>query len=939
MSGGGRRSPARQATLPLFEHVTRRAQPEKIIVPTERHAARLARAGLTAETRASLRARLLAELAPSAVLAEPDEVRVLLTRELKELATRETRLAPLLRAGGASWARTVASFDDALGRLRASGTTAEALRRAERGAGVEGWKARALATVMRGLDAALAEIGKLDPRCAGAALASALRGADPDRVASTAGGARLRARWILVWDAADVAWWRALDAVLSRAGGFARVSLPAVERPLDPDRPRDAFEIVADELGRALQEPPELEPITETSPTVTEIRGCADARAQARATLASVAEALRDRRAVEAIAVVPCGFGEEVVGPIARAFESARLPLDLARAPGTGLDANVLRHAFELLEAAADEDVEPRTRREHVARAREILAPVEPRLGALARRALAHGDASDAVARSDLRAAGRDSSAWDALERALARAERLARLVEEDRLALSAFVPELAWLVERAWEEPRGRRAGAVRVARAGELAAEPLELLVVVDANEEAATWSPSPDAFLGDDLVAELARLDPLAAPPGVALKRAQEIGALLLAMTQARRVVLAYRERGDDGSPRVPAPLVDALLRAGAPRSAWSSAPQAGRPTDAREARVQRLLLRPREAAKLAPVPARKAAVERAREGFFFDPLRKQSALVGALEVDRHISEVLTAETGGADRPLAVTRLESFAVCAFRGYAEQILGARAKRLPTDIPDALEEGTTVHAALAAAFERTREEWPRRPRDRERILRDGLAAAAAALSAEGEPTGLRRLAVERALGAVAAVLERALADEAWDFSLAEQPFGESAPGAWPALRVAPDLALRGKLDRVDRRRSGSAVRVLDYKRRAHTIQKAASGVGEISLQLPLYALAARASLGADEVSAEYLPFAPRDLVDYRPSASLEAKLSELVRGDPAPVAATVVDLVSETRRGALAPLPWDERACAHCEVDGGCRKPRFAIEPDEEGE
>src|SRR5262249_50792981 len=159
--------------------------------------------------------------------------------------------------------------------------------------------------------------------------------------------------------------------------------------------------------------------------------------------------------------------------------------------------------------------------------------------------------------------------------------------------------------------------------------------------------------------------------------------------------------------------------------------------------------------------------------------------------------------------------------------RGYAEQVLGARAKRVPAEVPDALEEGTTVHAALAAAFDATRAEWPKRPRDREAILRTGLEAAAASLLEEGEPAGLGELTFARALASVAAILARALDDDDWDFAAAEQPFGEETPEAWPALRLGEGLALRGKLDRLDRLHAGGAARVLDYKRRAHTIQKA----------------------------------------------------------------------------------------------------------------
>jgi hypothetical protein len=59
--------------------------------------------------------------------------------------------------------------------------------------------------------------------------------------------------------------------------------------------------------------------------------------------------------------------------------------------------------------------------------------------------------------------------------------------------------------------------------------------------------------------------------------------------------------------------------------------------------------------------------------------------------------------------------------------------------------------------------------------------------------------------------------------------------------------------------------------------------------------------------------------------------------MKEALQGNPPPVEKRMLEIVQRVRDGALAPLPHNERICTHCEADGGCRKPRFAIEPEDE--
>jgi RecB family exonuclease len=337
------------------------------------------------------------------------------------------------------------------------------------------------------------------------------------------------------------------------------------------------------------------------------------------------------------------------------------------------------------------------------------------------------------------------------------------------------------------------------------------------------------------------------------------------------------------------------------------------------------------------------ARRAAREHAREAFFLDPLRRTSEVIGRLEGADAIRAVLTAATGSdAERPLAVTSLERFAQCPFKGYAHVILAAREGEAQRELPDAREEGNLSHSALAAAFLATRAEWARRPRDKGAILAGGLAAADAALAASAGHAPLRAVVRLRVRESVRAVLERAIEDEEWDFILAEQAFGRGRP--WSPFRVdsaadAGELWLRGSIDRLDRSHVGARVRVIDYKRSKSTVRLASSQLGETALQVPIYAAVAAREL-ASAASGAYVPIQPRDLaMESRARGSSEDRVAELARtehGLGSEIERRAMALVTSARAGGLAPLPAREAECTYCDVSGGCRKPRFAMAPDD---
>jgi RecB family exonuclease len=300
-------------------------------------------------------------------------------------------------------------------------------------------------------------------------------------------------------------------------------------------------------------------------------------------------------------------------------------------------------------------------------------------------------------------------------------------------------------------------------------------------------------------------------------------------------------------------------------------------------------------------------------------------------------------LVAETGGAQRPLAVTNLEHFAVCAFQGFARQVLRASHERPLRELPDAREAGTLTHRALAAAFTATAPLWSERPRDAARILALAEQATEEVLQQQSVASVLRRLALARVRAGVSAVLAWSLADENWDFVHAEAPFGDRRD-AWPPLVLddgASRVALRGSIDRVDVAHGRAAVRAIDYKTSARAAESGMRELGDTAFQVPLYARAAADALRRPERRGLYLFVQRPGDVGAKVAKEFEGAWNTLHARekedrDLTLLEAAAIRVVRRVREGAIAPRPHDESACARCDASGGCRKPRFAIMRDE---
>ncbi len=607
-------------------------------------------------------------------------------------------------------------------------------------------------------------------------------------------------------------------------------------------------------------------------------------------------------------------------------------------------------------------------RLEHVAAARALFAAlgIDPLRGA--GRTLEDGSlASDApltdAHRVELHAVARDAQAWDLLLAALGDYEAAVARVALERAVVGprTFRHELALTIDARAGRPEAARAGAIRIVELDELATERLALLVVIDANDGKLPARGGTDGeTLHEGLASALRTIDPVQAPASSSTRAARQLAALALAVSAARSVAMVRRSRDQDGGLLAASPVVAWLERGGIKSPVWRASPLDGPPVGAHEPPPRRVA---RGDARGAGVGAanRRARIERAREGRFEVLSPPADPILGDLDeasgLAPEVVEALRAETGGADRPLAVTNLERFAVCPFQGFAAQVLHARRERPLRELPDRRESGTLIHRALAASFTATAPLWSERPRRAPLIRAQAAEAVELLLQGESVASPLRRLALGRVRDAARAVVAWSLADESWDFALAEKSFGEGAGrsgsaarlGAWPPL-VLDDggvtLALRGSIDRVDLGRTGTGVRAIDYKTSPRAAESGMRALGETAFQVALYARAASNALGREERAGLYVGATRPDDVGAKVRREFEARWSLLNAedaGDPSATNAVTriegkaLDVVRRVRQGGLAPRPREESACTTCDASGGCRKPRFAIARDED--
>lgn len=901
--------------------------PELVLVPTRDQAEWLGGNGTRAEPLRSFFSRLTDAWIPELREATPEETRLALIAVLRE-------------EGGFAGLRTFEAEMEhalALGADLALPYGAETPRRR---------------LLLRLLDARERKLRAAGLVSRGAQLQRLARevGARPwAELAQVVGATSLVLRHVFSCTGAEAAVFVALERRFSQGPGGFRVEVPIAGYDTFEDRDRDVFETVADGWARALDVAPSLASLGPAEDVfdagrwsdVTRVR--VEHAADQAAVVAELVSALvAEGTPLDAIAIALPTLRDETVDEIVRALNAVRVPTAdprgspvlEARSVRLALDlASQLAHAFEarafaeLLDSPFL-DAPPEGRRElrkHLLTAsrlvdaptffRSLPASTKPEAAALGALLLTHaeavrsaqrrGDALRALSRlwdavgvhraaergalpafrsdgpftvlgeADLAAVHRESRALRCLAETVLAFEGAARAmgVVDAPVTAGEVLHEITALLPRTLRLPRGAQAGALRIGTFAELAGLPVEALLMVDGSD--AAFPPVRELPSALGLEREQA-----------AVQGAADMAAFYLVTLAARkRFFIAPRKVGEDTSPP------SLLLGAGfAPRVV-------PRVTGAQASTRTRAFRSEREAR---------------REAFFLDRTRPHDPLVGSVEA-RYIDEAFRD-------PMAVTALERYGTCAFRGFAAHALKARAADEDEAILDARGEGNLLHGMLARVFVDLRDALRERPRQGDALRRRAALLLEGELSKAENP--LKAIQIEQITLQVMNIVDRAVADETWDFHLAEHGFGreEAWPG-WPVMVDRRRVQLEGRIDRVDVSHDGTFARAVDYKRTPMDLSR----LEDTSLQVPLYTKVAAAALGKQVGLGVYV--APQRDTAQKPEAFAESVRS---------LEARIEQILLPILAGDVTPRPRREQTCLHCDFAGGCRRPSFAVPADE---
>jgi len=276
--------------------------------------------------------------------------------------------------------------------------------------------------------------------------------------------------------------------------------------------------------------------------------------------------------------------------------------------------------------------------------------------------------------------------------------------------------------------------------------------------------------------------------------------------------------------------------------------------------------------------------------------------------------------------AEAPMSATRLEVYAKCPRRFLYDRVLQVSERSLPEEIwqMEPPERGTLVHTILE---EYLVERLAGAPRSLARLL---AVAETQFTAAEGRGLVGKALLWRMDKAAIRRDLAR-FHDEEGDLEplAAELEFGTGVDGAGPAVTVTLDsgreVRFKGKADRVDRARSGELV-VSDYKTGKQTMLtglKKDPVAGGRLLQLPIYAIAARARFGGEAVRARYWLLSKKRVA---PCFSLGITPEVQARF------VTVLGLIAQAvEAGAFPGAPTDKLgdrqfdSCRNCDFDVVC--------------
>jgi len=545
------------------------------------------------------------------------------------------------------------------------------------------------------------------------------------------------------------------------------------------------------------------------------------------------------------------------------------------------------------------------------------------------------------VAQFELRALARDAEAWQRFERALSAYElSIVRLkVASEKVSKETFAAELRAFYDEEGRLPGAGRAAALRIVSFDEMFGLPSDVMIVCGARDGSLPFEPPKHALLSLPLIEKIRSAHGIGSN-WTDMAMQHDLARLLLASARAASIVFTYSTSDESGAPTSASPVVDWLERSHATLLTSPASPVLSEPITKKEWRIRALATDPTKGDTIAVSAAYRARVEEKREGFFLDPKRTSSEWVGDLRGHASAPTIFAEEVASAEKPLPVTVLENLASCAFRGVALQVLGARDDVFDEETPDAREEGTLLHEALFVALRSVESILRERPRNEEMIARVALAAVDSFFAEKKLSGALRDVMEARVRDSVKAVLAWTVRDDMWDVEALEQPFGDPRREGWPALSVGDNdcsIYLRGTIDRVDVSVDKASVRAIDYKRSAKKAKPSIAEIGRTLFQVPVYALAAKESKKRERAEGLYLPVLAKDLspthrVDEKFKAALAAQLS----GEPTVLEEALRRTVNAAKKGSFLPKPEDDATCTYCHLEGACRRPRFAIKPDE---
>ena len=429
----------------------------------------------------------------------------------------------------------------------------------------------------------------------------------------------------------------------------------------------------------------------------------------------------------------------------------------------------------------------------------------------------------------------------------------------EPDLADAAEALEVAGV--RAW---RGSAEGRVRIVSPYRVRAGRAEYLFCAAMQEGVFPGRGAIDPLLGEESRSQL----------GIAALRRREQSEEerylfhVCASRPVERLYLSWRSSDEDGHPAARSPFVDEVLDLIG--------------DDPSEAELE--LKRTRSLAQAVPAPweastprslARAVTVRAGREG------DRQRELLGALGVDLATTGDVLGLTAAIpnpdDRPgplhhplvlealqerrrLSANSLEGWIQCSYQWFVDHELAPQ--RLEP-VADPLWLGGVVHAALDRLYaEGPGEDSIPRPGDvagwkaRFNELLDEVVA-----ESDSPETPDRRLALARLRIQVEAFLEAEAAGSTVlrpRPDLLERGFGfdeEDDPGEL----VLGEVALRGRIDRIDVEPGGSRALLRDYKT-SRSVPGVTGIANEGKLQLQLYMLVARERLGLDPIGGLYQP-------------------------------------------------------------------------------